>query len=204
MSAQAMTAMSDRRDVGADQQATSRGSFPVARSVLSFVLLFLALAPVLTMTTFGCVLPLAPTFDDPAAERNYAPMLITTDPLQGFVQPGSLKITVTDPNVTDDLWIRWIGEYPPYSMVNTRLLRDDTKVSHSADGKPLVAGSVLNVDCPSLAPDLLAHPVTALVSDRAFVTRADDPTLSGEAQYITVSKGALTAEAHWVVNVSCR
>jgi hypothetical protein len=194
-----LTAMSGRAEVGRRQQATPGGSFTVARTVLRFAAVFFTLAPGLTMTSFGCVLPLAPSFDDPPAERNYAPTLTTFAPPQGFVSPGALSVTVSDPNVGDDLVVRWILEYPPFSD-RTHRLKDD-HFTHSADGKELQQPSEApDLGCLSLAQGISAHPITALVADRAFLVRPDLPL---EEQLTALPTGALTVEAHWVLNVTC-
>src|SRR4051812_34931695 len=85
----------------------------------------------------GCVVPVTPAFQDPPASQNYAPVFLNVDPEIGAVVTRSaFLVTVTDPNVGDDLYVRWIADYPPYSN-NTRTLLPTTKVTHSADGKPL-------------------------------------------------------------------
>jgi hypothetical protein len=192
--------MSGRAVVGGGQQATPGGSFTVARTVLRFAAVFFTLAPGLTMTSFGCVLPLAPSYDDPPAERNYAPTLTTFAPPQGFVSPGALSVTVSDPNVGDDLVVRWILEYPPYTAGRTRVLRDDP-FTHSADGKELQQPSKTpDLGCLYLAQGISSHPITALVADRPFL---DSPDLTVEEQLTALPNTALTVEAHWVLNVTC-
>jgi hypothetical protein len=159
------------------------------------------------MASSGCVLPLSPTFEDPAGERNYAPEIVSTSPVQGFVLPGTLTVTVTDPNVRDDLYIRWIAEYPPYNAMFTRLLRDDIQVTHSADGTQQQATRPFsNLSCFNLAVGTgsRAHPVTALVADRPFQVPSADP--GGDPETSLTKSGdkyALYAEAHWVINVDC-
>jgi hypothetical protein len=157
------------------------------------------------MTSLGCVLPLAPSFDDPPAERNYAPTLVDFRPVQGFVSPGPLTVTVSDPNVGDDLVVRWIVEYPPYNSDRTRGLPDDPFI-HSADGKQLLKPSERNISCLSLAQGISAHPITALISDRAFLccdALHDGANLTAEEKLTKLPSNALSVEAHWVVNASC-
>ena len=199
-----LTAMSGRDDVGGRQQATARASFPVAQSVLRFGAVFLTLATGLTMMSLGCVLPLAPNFDDPPAERNYAPTLVDFTPAQGFVSPGPLTVTVSDPNVGDDLVVRWIVDYPPYNADRTRSLNDDP-IPHSADGKPLLKTSPRDISCLNLAQGVSAHPVTALIADRAFLCceKDDGANLSAEQKLTKLPPNALSVEAHWVVNAPC-
>ena len=157
------------------------------------------------MTSLGCVLPLAPNFDDPPAERNYAPTLVDFTPAQGFVSPGPLTVTVSDPNVGDDLVVRWIVDYPPYNGDRTRSFGDD-RFTHSADGKPLLEPSQRNISCLNLAQGISAHPITALISDRPFLCcekASDSVNLSAEQQLTKLRPNALSVEAHWVVNAPC-
>jgi hypothetical protein len=197
--------MSDHLDVGVAQQAASRGSSTLAYSVLRFAAVFLTLGLGLNMTFSGCVLPLSPQFEDPPAERNYAPEILSTSPVQGgFVLPQTLSATVTDPNVGDHLFVRWIAEYPPYNDIKTRLMRDDFEAVPPNDNTaPFAMPSVADVGCGNLAVQTMVHPVTMLVADRKFPTLIDFPNLTREQLLTKASDLALKAEAHWVLNVDC-
>jgi len=156
------------------------------------------------MTFSGCVLPLSPTWEDPAKETNYAPQVVGTVPVEGFVLPQTLTVTVTDPNVGDHVYVRWIAEYPPYNPMKTRLLRDDVELAPPADGTPVFAmPSVANVSCLNLAPQTSAHPVTALVTDRAFPKPSETPGTNPQDLFTKLDSNGLSAEAHWVLNVDC-
>ena len=73
----------------------------------------------------ACVIPVGPRFEDPPGQENFAPEIENADPLQGGVvtvpsnTAKKITITVTDPNAFDDLYIRWIAEYPPYTINST-------------------------------------------------------------------------------------
>jgi len=154
------------------------------------------------MMPFGCVLPLAPSFEDPPAPQNYPPQIVMTDPAAVFVLPGTLTVTVTDPNPGDDLYLRWIGEYPPITP-NSHLLAPDLKITKSADGSVLYEmRSFPNLSCASLATGVMAHPVTALVTDRPF---PDPATLTSHEDLLTkTADDSGRAEAHWIINVNCQ
>jgi len=173
--------------------------------VLRFAAVFLTLATGLIMTSFGCVLPLAPSFDDPPAERNYAPEVTSSGPPQGIVtgSVANLSLGVTDPNVGDGLKVRWIAEYPPYNRDRTRLLKPDDAFPVTLDGR--VVQGIARADglnCLSVAQGTL-HPVTAMVADRDFLNAVDHPELSTEELLTALPNNALTAEAHWVLNMQC-
>ena len=55
------------------------------------------------------------------------------------------RVTVDDPNVADDLYLRWIADFPPFDE-DSRRLGDDIKLSPPAPGT-LRPDAVLNVDC---------------------------------------------------------
>jgi hypothetical protein len=152
----------------------------------------------------GCVIPVAPDFQDPPLQQNYAPVL-SADPQQGIVTTTTFTVTVGDPNVSDDLYVRWIAEYPPYSTVNTKGLKEDRMIPHSVNGMQLEVPDSITVDCvfDPLAPQLPLHPITALVSDAPFFTVAEDPTLDPETVLTGIRKGAMKAEAHWVLSLTC-
>jgi hypothetical protein len=197
--------MSDHLDVGVAQQAASRGSSTLAYSVLRFAAVFLTLGLGLNMTFSGCVLPLSPSFEDPPADRNYPPAVMGTDPVQGFVLPGTLRVTVTDPNVGDSIYLRWIAEYPPYDDVKTRTLSDAT-VPPSADGKQVYSNQPSeNIGCGYLAVQTSVHPITVLITDRPFPTLVDFPNMTREEQITKINDAQFAgkAEAHWVLNVDC-
>jgi hypothetical protein len=184
------------------------GPSRLARSVLRFCGLALPLNLGLSMLFLsGCILPLAPEFHDPPPPANYAPQISSAQPPQGSIVTAigasmTFEITVKDLNVSADLWIRWIGEYPPYS-VNSRPLTDDVMISHSATGDPVRQPTSVTVNCLFLAP-LTQHPITALVSDRAFLPR-DTPD-AGLETLLTASSApaeAQNTEANWVLNLDC-
>lgn len=184
--------------------------FGLARSVLGSALrsVLRYRAPALTLglsmlSLSGCVLPLSPDFQDPPAPQNYAPQIISAEPLQGSIGTSTtFMITVKDQDLSSDIWIRWIGEYPPYSVSSRPLTDQDVMFSHSINGQPLVDSTSVTVNCFELAP-LMQHPIMALVSDRAFLPR-DTPDVSLETLLTGASSSdAQMAEAHWVLNLDC-
>jgi hypothetical protein len=173
----------------------------LARSVLRLLTIALPLGSIMPLLS-GCVLPLSPEFQDPPTQQNYAPDIVSASPLQGsVVSTLTFEITVTDPNVSDTLWIRWIGEYPPVSS-DSRLLAPDIAVPPFNGQAPFSSQSI-TIDClSSPLAKLPQHPIMALVSDRPFLPRDSDAGL--ETLLIgSSSPVAKTAEAHWVLNLTC-
>jgi hypothetical protein len=204
MTAKALTSMSDFAGARRRPRPATQPSMRLARSVLRLLpttLIALSSMPLVS----GCVLPLSPQFEDPPAEQNFAPSIVSAQPAQGSIVTAlsgttvAFTVTVNDPNVTDDLYFRWIGDFPPYSDSNTRRLTADTKVSRSASD-PLASQSI-PIDCLSPLARLPQHAIMALVSDRPFLD--DDGTLSREALLTGIRNGAQKTEAHWTLNLQC-
>jgi hypothetical protein len=145
------------------------------------------------LSTSACIIPLGPDFQDPVSEPNDAPYIIGAIPdFTSVVTPPQLdfSVTVTDPNVGDNLYIRWLADYPG---ANYRpLMADPPFVAHSTNGQPLRKSVSTTVDC---FLDNLAmtsdgeHRVEVLVADRPFVdgTQLDmvmDPGLVVRASWV--------------------
>src|SRR5215471_15875644 len=76
----------------------------------------------------ACILPVAPEFQDPPASENFGPVITDSSPALGSVvtKVGGaplppFRVTITDPNLGDNLHVRWLADYPPRSN-NTRTL----------------------------------------------------------------------------------
>jgi hypothetical protein len=113
----------------------------------------------------------------------------------------SFEVTVTDQNVSDYLYVRWIIDYPPYST-SSGLFVPDVVIAPSADGLPLQSTQSIPISCLSALPHEQLHPLMALVADRPFST---DSSLSREALLTALTATApdgKKAEAHWIVNLT--
>jgi hypothetical protein len=118
----------------------------------------------------ACVLPIAPEFQDSPTSSNYAPYFQPTTiipDLGAEVTVPSFEVTVTDPNIGDSLYARWIVDYPPYSD-NTRSFTQP-KVAPNGDGTPLLHDYLFTPNCidNSLAK-IARHQVMLVVADRDF------------------------------------
>jgi len=152
----------------------------------------------------ACIIPVAPEFQDPAASPNYAPYIQTATPDFGLiVTPPQLtfSITATDPNLEDDLHIRWVADYPnPTQVANYRTLVEDQVIPHSINGEPSPIPS-FTVDC--VVDNLAAtsdgnHRIEVIVADRAFVTNPPGDQLD------KVEPPGLVARAFWFLEqLSC-
>jgi hypothetical protein len=193
-----MSGFSGRR--GGEGRAV-RGYRAVARFMLHLAAPTLILGSSMSLPS-GCALPLAPQFTDPPAQENFAPVILDTHPLQGTITMSTtFSVVVTDPNVTDDLWVRWIGEYPPFSLNSERLM-DDQHISHSVDGTLLQSTQSITLNCLyPLNRQVTQHPIMALITDRPFLPTDGDASV--QTILTGISPGAQKAEAHWVLNLDC-
>jgi hypothetical protein len=163
------------------------------------------------MTSFsGCVLPVGPRFEDPPATENVPPFIKSTMPLQGSIvtavnRTQMFSVTFTDLNA-DALHVRWLGEYPPFSVANTHTLQSDKDIAAPVNHQPVDNLQPINVSC-TLTPLALTsqHEITVLISDQPFWNPAEDPDAPTDPeQLLTQNKtGSVMAQASWVLNLPC-
>jgi hypothetical protein len=154
-------------------------------------------------TMSACVLPIAPEFQDPPASQNYAPTFVNVDPpLGSVVMKNSFLATVSDPNIGDDLYYRWIADYPPYSD-NTRTLQPTTKVPHSVDGTLLNADLTVKPDCAlyNLAK-LPRHQIMVVVADRDFLPPQSSPT--EPVDFARLPSDGRKVVGSWILEMECK
>jgi hypothetical protein len=180
----------------------------LARLVLSSRLTISILSLGLLMTSFsGCVLPVGPRFEDPPAIDNLPPFFRSTTPLQGSTVTAAgatytFNATVSDPNVADTLYARWLGEYPTYSPSSFKL---KDQVFSSTSGQPWDATPSLTTSCVDpYVPGQPRHTITLLVSDRAFWDPGVDNAPTDRETLLTSNpETAQTAQASWVLILTC-
>ena len=173
-------------------------SSSILRAPAAPVALFLTM-----LSTSACIIPVGPDFQNPIAGPNNAPYIIGATPDFGaIVTPPQLtfSVTVTDPNIGDDLYVRWLADYPG---ANYRpVMAMPSFVAHSTNGQPLRASVSAIVDC---VLDNLAmtsdgeHRVEVIVADRPFV----DPVPPDTRLDLVMDPG-LAVHASWVLEqLSC-
>jgi len=153
------------------------------------------------LSTSACIIPLGPDFQDPVAEPNDPPFFESASPDFGSIvtppatSPLTFAVTLTDPNVGDDLYIEWQADYPG---VNHRpLVGTKPFVPHSLNGTPLHETVTANVDCivDNLTPTPNGeHQIEVIVADRPFVEPAPPST-----QLDLVEKPGFAIHASWFV-----
>jgi hypothetical protein len=144
----------------------------LARSLLS-----LKVVPVVLLTLASpmsaCVVPVAPNFQDPIGEPNVPPYIANAMPAVGSFVPnntGAFTVTVTDQNVGDTLSYRWVIDYPPFSLMNTRPQAIQT-ILPSANGTQQSNPESLASPCDlNPAQTIAVHQLEFILADRAFDT----------------------------------
>jgi hypothetical protein len=182
----------------------STRKMPVARMLLRSA----AICFVSVMS--ACVLPIAPEFQDQPSSANLSPAISDAVPLIGMIVDGTparvptFTVSVTDPNLGDNLHVRFLADYPP-DTANTRTLVRDNEIDHSTAGKPILQDVSAT---PSCNTDNLAkipqHQIMAIVADRPF---DDSPPPAGMAPDLTKlldpdGQGKKVI-ATWTLNLEC-
>lgn len=196
---------SDVRAAAAQPRRGPHGkrSRQVARSLLS-----LKIVPVVLLTLVSsmsaCVVPVAPTFQDPPGGLpNIAPYILSASPdfgtFSAVLNPDdfTVSVTVTDQNVGDDLHYRWVIDYPPFVVNNTRPQMAQT-IPHSANGIQLQVTETLTHICTlNLAPTVAVHQLAFFLADRPF----DDTN----PKVLDAAEGpdGLVARANWTFQITC-
>jgi hypothetical protein len=154
----------------------------------------------------ACVLPIAPEFQDPPASQNYAPVITDSEPAIGsrvVGTPGALttfSVTVSDPNLGDDLHVRWIVDFPPFTT-NTRVLQEDFPVPHTQNGTQQQTTAPQRIGCAESTLSVLpSHQVMAIVADRGFLPSLPPPAPIDLGR---LPPDGLKTVAVWILDLEC-
>jgi hypothetical protein len=164
---------------------------------------------VLALGLGGCVVPLAPQFEDP--EENSAPYLVGADPSIGVILAGSppeFRVTVADSNLGDTLYARFIIDYPDFDRFLSRIARGaagDQIIPAPQDDNTVRQLRPYRPGCEdSIDGSLTQHRLMLVVSDRPFLAADAAPQ---RRQFDSVPVGALVLRVSWTFefdsNLSC-
>lgn len=131
------------------------------------VLLAWTIRTALALST-GCLLPLAPDFQDPPKAPNYSPSFQVVTPFaETLVSPGSdpFHIEIDEPNPQDTLYVRWVADYPPYTPGKTKQLSDMILLPGQDRATDFKLPSAAPCSAFSSGAD---HRLVVIVSDRPF------------------------------------
>jgi|tagenome__1003787_1003787.scaffolds.fasta_scaffold20891894_2 hypothetical protein len=157
----------------------------------------------------ACIIPVAPNFQDPPSVPDAPPYLFNFQPASPgniVTIPGADVVTfsanVTDIDVGDKLYYRWVLNYPPFKDGVTKPL-------NAGDISPLLDGRPINMPLPQMIsctyigrPSEGAHQLELIVADRAFSNAAD---LKAENLLDSLPEDSpgFVVRATWTIVASC-
>jgi hypothetical protein len=152
----------------------------------------------------ACIIPVGPDWQDPHGEENLPPRFVTTTPVSGqhiaadANNVQKFTITVSDPNVREPLFLKWLEEYPPVTAETNQIAAMNFMVPPSETGQAMRAQKTETFGCGVFANKTRTeHLITAVVSDRPFVIGGplSNPLL--------VEDNGQTDTVTWTLNLPC-
>ena len=150
----------------------------------------------------GCVVPVGPEWTDP--QSNSPPTIHSANPPVGSIlapDPGGAsveaEIVLADNNTDDDLFVRWLVDYPPFDETVSRLAYETTQPGGADVVRPRLRFAPSCGD-DQIAPDLSSHRLMVAASDRPFL--AVDPA---QPVLDAVPDGGLVVRAMWQFQLAC-
>ena len=129
----------------------------------------------------GCVVPLAPDFEDPPALPNYPPYFLNSEPgaQLAVTAPKVFTVTVVDPNPQDVLYARWVSDYPPFTQFLSKIVLSADAIAPNQPGGGTALMSYFTGGEPGSLKQMCAdfipspnptHSLALIVSDRPFLS----------------------------------
>jgi hypothetical protein len=158
----------------------------------------------------ACVLPIGPEFQDPPAAANYAPQILDSEPPLGSIVMGTsmtaplFRVSVSDPNVGDDLHVRFLADYPPNTSNTRNLTPPDRVVPHRSDGMRLIEDVSVTPKCSTFnLASIPVHQIMVIVADRPFLDMPAAPGLTVDLTKLEDPEG-LEVVASWTLEMDCQ
>ena len=149
----------------------------------------------------ACITPAGPEFQDPPGIPDSPPYIVKATPEIGSMtstMTATFSIIISDPNVQDDLHVRWLVDWPETVPGSHLTLNRDDPFPHDVNGKRLMGTSTETIDCNVTTPrPFPVHRVMAVVADRKF----DDDPAQNDITAVVDDGGR--AFATWVWSVTC-
>lgn len=159
---------------------------------------------VLLIAVSGCVVPVGPTWSNP--ESNSPPTIALATPPQGeplgHTSDGGasaqieVEVVLADQNTADNLYLRWIIDYPPYAADKTVVAHETAK---PGDGSLVRTSELFSPDCASIRwRSSSEHRLLLAVSDRPFASDVNSEVPDA------VDDGHYRIEASWPFTLTCQ
>jgi hypothetical protein len=152
----------------------------------------------------GCVIPVSPEFED--AERNYPPFLITSNPSEADIftqgttgEDREIAVTLADHNLHDNLFVRWLVDYPGANMATSRPIREDILPPSGSFERSTYR---IQPGCDSLGLTPGPHRLVLAVADRRFLDVFAGDSVSPEAPLDTPDGDGIRIRVVWTLNCS--
>jgi hypothetical protein len=149
----------------------------------------------------GCFLPIGPAFDDPA---NTPPVIVSSSPGVGdlFAQSPTgedreISAILSDQDVDDPLYIRWLVDYPGANVGQPQLLREQIL---APSGKPVRTTVRIQPRCEILGLRGGMHRLVMSVSDRPYLDSLAGDLVPPEAPLDSVGVGGYRIRAVWLLS----
>ena len=168
---------------------------PAKRAILVPARRLLVFGLLLSVLSFsGCIVPIAPEFQDPPKQPNYEPSFELVMPFgETTVQmPAMFSVVINDPNPQDTLHVRWAADYPAYTAARSRLLVDELTIPPGATRKAELRFTS-DDPCHGMVPGS-DHKLVIIVADRPF---RDANQFTAEFRYNLVENDRPTAMVGW-------
>jgi hypothetical protein len=156
------------------------------------------------LAVVGVVLGLGACSGEP--ETNHPPFLVSSFPDEGqviVVAPGGdreLAVTLADENVGDDLFIRYLVDYPGSGEAR-HLLRSMQMPPNGAVERAPVR---ILLTCSALFADPAPTRILLSVADRPFLSAFEGQSVDPDAPLDSVQQPGIRLRAIWLLNMNCR
>lgn len=159
------------------------------------------------MLGVGCVIPLAPDFEDP--EANFPPYMVSSIPASGEVvtvgnATPAFMVTLGDPNVGDTLYVKWLFDYPKWDETYSRVGLS-YPIPPSPNREVQRTSQHFQPSCAdhNIARGITEHRLTLAVADRPFLL-PEDPAAPSDYRLDAVGEGTFLLRATWIIkNLEC-
>lgn len=146
----------------------------------------------------ACVVPLSPDWTNPPSAQNIPPLLLSESPrFQSETTLSTFRVTVTDLNGGDDLYVRWYSDWQPISGLTRALFAPVTTIPHRPDGAQQFTAVEATVDCARdfIPRGITRHQIVLMVGDQSFAPESTDLTLLEDGSHAVVGG--------WVLDRQC-
>ncbi len=148
----------------------------------------------------SCVVPIGPEWSTP--QNNYPPAIAYANPPVGSIlgldadggAPLTVEVELLDPNTQDNLYYRWIVDYPPYSAGISRLTLEGVQPGGNKLGRDAI---YFAPNCNDIAHGFSDHRLLLAATDGPFLS--EDPS---QGNLDAVGSGFLV-EGAWQFNLAC-